>query len=80
MVFGAFKRGVEEGPRMVANRRLVAALAGLLLSALALAGCRVEEQGRVLRYEKGTYLGKPDTALTETQRNALRQRGYAQRD
>ena len=32
------------------------------------------EQGRILQYEKGTYLGKPDRPLTEAEQEALRQR------
>jgi hypothetical protein len=48
-----------------------AAVAGLVL---ALAGCDEAEQGRVLRYEKGTYLGQADTELTDAQREELRAR------
>ena len=51
----------------------------LLVVALALAGCRESEQGRVLLFEKGSYLGKPDTAISEEARRALRQRSELQR-
>lgn len=45
--------------------------------ALLLAGCRAEEQGRVLNYEAGVYKGKQDTQLTASQRRSLRNRlGY----
>ncbi len=45
--------------------------AGLVL---ALAACDEAEQGRILLYEKGTYLGQSDTDLTEEQRDELRSR------
>lgn len=52
---------------------------GLLLAAgatalLLLAGCRAEEQNRPIEFKKGTYVGKPDEALTEAQLKALRER------
>jgi len=43
-----------------------------------LAACDQQEQGRVLRYEKGTYLGNPDTGLSEAQREELRARTMMQ--
>ncbi len=52
----------------------------LLVVALALPGCRESEQGRVLLFEKGSYLGKPDTAISEEARRALRQRSELQRE
>jgi hypothetical protein len=55
----------------------VVAAAGL---ALSLAACDEAEQGRVLRYEKGTYLGQDDNALTEAQREELRARATLQGD
>jgi hypothetical protein len=54
------------------------AIASVLLIGIALAGCREEEQDRVLLYDKGIYLGEPDTALTEQQVDALRQRATNQ--
>jgi hypothetical protein len=50
------------------------ALVALLVAALPLAACDESEQGRILRYEPGKYQGKPDTPLTEEQREALRHR------
>ena len=47
--------------------------------AAGLSGCREEEQGRQLRYEKGTYLGQADTPLQEEDRAILRQRAMNQR-
>ncbi len=48
----------------------------LLLGCVAAAGvslgaCREDEQGRVLIFEKGVYLGKPDTPVSEDARRAL---------
>lgn len=56
------------------NQRVLLVLAALLAAGVTLPGCRPEEQGRMLSYEKGHYLGKPDTALSEAQRDALQQR------
>lgn len=57
-------------------RKLVpVAAAGLLLS---LAACDESEQGRVLLYEKGTYLGQSDSELTDQQRQELRARAMLQ--
>jgi hypothetical protein len=48
-----------------------ALLAGLGLS---LAACDEAEQGRILRYQKGTYLGQKDTTLPTETASALRDR------
>ena len=45
---------------------------------LTLAACDADEQGRVLRYEKGTYLGQSDTPLSDAQRQELRSRASLQ--
>ena len=45
----------------------------------ALSSCAEEEQGRLLSYEKGTYLGKADQALTEEQVRNLMGRADIQR-
>ena len=50
----------------------------LTLAVAALSACRDHEQGRVLMYEKGTYLGKKDTALSADVRAALEQRATLQ--
>lgn len=57
--------------------KLIPVLAGAGL-VLALAACDESEQGRILRYEKGTYLGKADSELSEEQRDELRQRALRQ--
>lgn len=51
----------------------------VLVAGLAVGGCRKEEQGRPLNFEKGSYLGKADQNLTEDQVNDLRYRADAQR-
>jgi hypothetical protein len=52
------------------------AIAGI---ALVAQGCREEEQNRPLFYDKGSYQGQPDPALTDQQVEALRQRAGAQK-
>lgn len=52
---------------------LAVLLAGFLVSA-----CDEAEQGRALRYEKGTYLGPPVSALSAGQLNELRHRAARQ--
>ncbi len=55
-------------------RRLFALVACTLAAGLALTACREDEQNRILSYEPGTYLGQPDSALSESTREALRAR------
>jgi len=50
-----------------------------LVGLLFLSSCRDDEQDRVLNYEKGTYLGKKDTALTDQQIAKLRMHTSRQR-
>ena len=56
----------------------VLTFAALLVAGMALAACDQDEQGRLLSYEKGTYLGEPDTALTKEQLDELRHRARQQ--
>jgi hypothetical protein len=51
----------------------------LALAGLALAGCREEECIRILAYNKGVYLGKPDQPLDQAQIEALRYRANDQK-
>jgi len=51
----------------------------LLVAAVALAGCREAEQGRVMRYQKGTYLGPKEAPLSDAVHSVLRQRAEQQR-
>lgn len=41
-------------------------------------GCREQEQGRVLQYQKGVYLGKVDKPTDAATRAALRGRAWSQ--
>ena len=41
---------------------------------LSLGACREDEQGRVPLYQKGVYLGKADTEISEQARGAARDR------
>ena len=61
------------------SRRDFMAFGGSLLLGLSLAACRKEEQGRALKYDKGTYQGKADESLSEDDLTALRQRATLQR-
>lgn len=58
--------------------RMVLGVCCLVLAGSALLGCRKEEQGRVLLYEKGTYLGKADDKLDQEKVNTLRVRVSSQ--
>lgn len=49
------------------------------IAAAGIAGCREDEQGRMLLYEKGTYKGQPDTPLPPQRIDELRQRAAGQR-
>lgn len=49
-------------------------LSTMVVAGLLLAACDESEQGRVLMYDKGTYLGQPDNPLTEDEQEALRAR------
>lgn len=59
--------------------RVLWAACCLALVGLALAGCREEERDRILAYDKGVYLGKPDQRLEPAQIEVLRYRADDQR-
>jgi hypothetical protein len=61
-------------------RRAKSILVGVavIAASLMLSGCDPDEQDRVLRYEKGTYLGKPDRSLEDAELEALRARARNQ--
>lgn len=44
-----------------------------------LSSCAEEEQGRILSYEKGIYLGKKDQSLSDDQLRKLMSRSHIQR-
>ncbi len=60
------------------TKRTLLALATVLTAGLVLSACDEGEQGRVLRYQKGTYMGPVDQALSAEQQAALRARSRMQ--
>ncbi len=60
------------------TRRFISFFGVIAVSALLLAGCRAEEQGRITQYQPGVYLGKKDTKLSSEQVRQLRLRGTMQ--
>ena len=60
------------------TKRFLLMLATVFAAGLVLAACDEAEQGRVLRYEKGTYIGPKDQALSSEQQAALRARSRMQ--
>jgi hypothetical protein len=62
--------------RHICMKLVTFAVIGIM--AIATSSCREEEQGRLLSYEKGTYLGQADTALSAEQLNELANRSRLQ--
>ncbi len=60
------------------TRRFISFFGAVACSALFLAGCRAEEQGRITQFQPGVYLGKKDTKLSSEQVRQLRLRGTMQ--
>ena len=54
------------------------ATVALVVAAFTLSACEEDEQDRVLRYQKGTYLGQQDQPLDEGTLNELRGRARNQ--
>jgi hypothetical protein len=50
----------------------------VLTAGLLLAACDESEQNRITRYEKGVYLGAPDTELSADQVGVLRHQAARQ--
>jgi hypothetical protein len=50
----------------------------IFLTSLVLSSCQ-EEQGRILNYKKGVYLGEKDASLSEEQVNKLKMHTSRQR-
>ena len=50
----------------------------IFLTSLVLSSCQ-EEQGRILSYKKGVYLGKKDASLAKEQVNKLKMHTSRQR-
>lgn len=59
---------------MIKWQVIAGALAVLLIGLVAMSMAD-RNDGRVLRYEKGTYLGKPDTVLGDETVGQIRHRG-----
>jgi hypothetical protein len=59
-----------------ASRGFWLAIVGI---ALLVQGCREDERNRPLTYDKGTYQGQPDPALSDQQVEMLRQRAAGQK-
>jgi hypothetical protein len=62
------------------SRHSLFALAAALAASLTVSACDDAEQGRILRYEQGVYLGKPDTPLTREAKENIRVRQRLQMD
>ena len=60
------------------HKTRVLTLVAVFGAAFTLAACDEDEQGMILRYEKGTYLGPEDTPLAEEQLEELRRRAKQQ--
>jgi hypothetical protein len=56
------------------TKRILLALATVLAAGLVVSACDEAAQDRILRYEKGTYLGPKDQMLTAEQQAELRAR------
>ena len=56
------------------GRGVASTLVALAAAAVLLGACDEAEQDRVLRYEKGTYLGPQDRALSAEEQGELRAR------
>ena len=59
---------------MMRTKAFLFALSAVFTASLFLAACDEAEQGRILRYEEGVYLGKADQSLTTQQLDELRAR------
>ncbi len=62
------------------HSRIFTVFGAVAVSAVVLAGCRAEEQGRITNYQPGVYLGKKDTELSHAQVRDLRLRSVYQGD
>ena len=60
------------------TRKFISFFGVIAVSAVVLAGCRAEEQGRITQYKPGVYLGKKDTMLNSEQVRQLGRRSSMQ--
>ncbi len=54
--------------------KVVSLLGAVAAAALLLSACKAEEQGRLLRYEPGKYLGKKGTDVSDEMMRVARNR------
>ena len=62
------------------SARIFTVFGAVAVLAMVLAGCRAEEQGRIIQYKPGVYLGKKDTELSQAQVRQLGLRSRKQGD
>ena len=60
------------------TRKFYTVLGAVAVSALALAACRAEEQGRITDFKPGVYMGKKDTRISSDVRRQLDRRSAYQ--
>ena len=60
------------------TKRFLLVLPAVFVAGLVLSACDEAEQDRILRYQKGTYMGQKDQALSSEQQAALRARSLLQ--
>ncbi len=60
------------------TKQFLLVLSAVFAAGLVLSACDEAEQDRILRYEKGTYLGPKDQVLSNEQQAALRARSRMQ--
>jgi hypothetical protein len=53
-------------------------IVGIVTISLALGACRDDSDGRSLSFNKGTYSGKADTAITDAARRSVQDRVHYQ--
>jgi hypothetical protein len=64
---------------MITKFKKLLTFGALLTLIFGMSGCAEEEQDRILKYEKGVYLGKKDQNLTPEQLQRLNLRSNGQR-
>ena len=65
---------------IVINRNKIYLIISIFSGCLLLSSCQESEQGRILNYEKGVYLGKKDDSLTKEQEYNLKMHASRQRN
>jgi len=70
--------GIWRKGNRVLGRKTLLSVGMALAAAAALAACKPAEQGRILQYKKGVYLGKTEAPLSGTMLKTLRARAAYQ--